>query len=459
MVADERHRQLRQIDISRYGRSLFWLQRANFFVLVFSLSLALAAINVVAQSLLGGSYPSLIAVVQCVISMGVAFVAWKTVGKIEPRVWPFYLFLFFFGALFYWSFLIALLFSAPTHNFPLFREAQGAILVALSFTLGMPAALTLSRAKIGPDKLPISRITSWLKERIDSAEIDVAKVDKINRPVGWAYRIAGILTLFLGYEHLHRHPDAYSVAVIMVFFGTALLIRSRRYFQIKAESLLRSDSRRPILFLRSFSDDDRERLVVSDQRLVDFSFETRLADHFFPYGPFIAVGSPDDDTLQIGAARARLSNQEWQETVKSWMETSLVIVAIAGKTPWLAWELTQIVQKQLALKLILLFPPRPTTPIVQQAWKWWKKLHDYDVRMVCVREALASSQWAFFVSAIDDARTLCAIVLHADGTMTIIRSKYKNRDAHHLAAVIAHYYLWKLNGTAQSFQPIPPLTR
>lgn len=249
MVADERHRQLRQIDISRYGRSLFWLQRANFFVLVFSLSLALAAINVVAQSLLGGSYPSLIAVVQCVISMGVAFVAWKTVGKIEPRVWPFYLFLFFFGALFYWSFLIALLFSAPTHNFPLFREAQGAILVALSFTLGMPAALTLSRAKIGPDKLPISRITSWLKERIDSAEIDVAKVDKINRPVGWAYRIAGILTLFLGYEHLHRHPDAYSVAVIMVFFGTALLIRSRRYFQIKAELLLRSDSRRPIFSL------------------------------------------------------------------------------------------------------------------------------------------------------------------------------------------------------------------
>src|SRR5262249_41107579 len=129
--------------------------------------------------------------------------------------------------------------------------------------------------------------------------------------------------------------------------GCFLLITARRYFQVSADSLLAVDKRKPILFLRSFADDEQVKFGDSDtsssyglpdrlpdvnstqdsnldrpedplavaarssrpigwkasKTLLDFSLETRLSNHFTYFGPFIAVGSPKEPVPQIGAAR------------------------------------------------------------------------------------------------------------------------------------------------------------
>jgi hypothetical protein len=78
---------------------------------------------------------------------------------------------------------------------------------------------------------------------------------------------------------------------ILAFF---LIVRARHYFQVSADSLLAVDKRPPILFLRSFTDVERQRYLYTTVALLDFSLETRLSNHFYHFGPFIAVGSPKD---------------------------------------------------------------------------------------------------------------------------------------------------------------------
>src|SRR5690606_29679255 len=105
---------------------------------------------------------------------------------------------------------------------------------------------------------------------------------------------------------------------------------AKQYFQVSADSLLGKDKRPPILFLRSFSDDPKVNAAAGITheglaQLIDFSVETRLANHFMDFGPFIAIGSPKETVPQIGAARVKLSDEEWQAAVTNWMETSSVI--------------------------------------------------------------------------------------------------------------------------------------
>ena len=78
----------------------------------------------------------------------------------------------------------------------------------------------------------------------------------------------------------------------LILLGFFLLARARGYFQIDADSLLAADRRPPILFLRSFADDEKQKYHRSYKALLDFSLETRLSNHFSRFGPFLAIGSP-----------------------------------------------------------------------------------------------------------------------------------------------------------------------
>jgi hypothetical protein len=93
------------------------------------------------------------------------------------------------------------------------------------------------------------------------------------------------------------------------WLGFFLLVRARRYLQIDTDSLLAVDQRPPILFLRSFDDDEKQRFTRSDKAFLDFSLETRLSNHFSRFGPFIAIGSPKEAVPQLGASRVLLSER------------------------------------------------------------------------------------------------------------------------------------------------------
>ena len=91
-------------------------------------------------------------------------------------------------------------------------------------------------------------------------------------------------------------------------------------FQPSFETVMANDKRAPVVFLRSFADDEKLDYQRADSALFDFSLESRLANHFSSVRPFVAVAAPGDTMPHLGAARARLSDDEWQATVIGWIE-------------------------------------------------------------------------------------------------------------------------------------------
>jgi len=215
-----------------------------------------------------------------------------------------------------------------------------------------------------------------------------------------------------------------------------LLIRARRYFQISADSLLSVDKRKPILFLRSFEDDEKVKFGSSEKAILDFSLETRLLNHFAGFGPFIAIGSPKDPIPQIGAARAVLSDSEWQPRVMGWMSEASVIVMYSGKSKWVTWELAKLVNTERVAKLILMIPE-------VKAWRRSIRSKDIAARMEHVRDAFAHTKWRGALAALQNSQDVPAMLFRSDGSLVVIKSRPRNRDSYHLAALIAHYVLLK----------------
>jgi hypothetical protein len=216
--------------------------------------------------------------------------------------------------------------------------------------------------------------------------------------------------------------------------GYFLLIRARRYFQVRADSLLALDKRKPILFLRSFEDDEKIKFSNSAIAFLDFSLETRLSNHFTYFGPFIAIGSPKDTVPIPGAARVVLSDSEWQPKVETWMAEAGVIVMYSGKTQWVNWELARLIRTGRVPKLILMIPEI-------KRWRPAIRTKDINARIEYMREAFRNTKWSGALAAFQDYRDVRAMLFRSDGSLIVIKSRPRNRDSYHLAALIAHYVL------------------
>jgi hypothetical protein len=110
------------------------------------------------------------------------------------------------------------------------------------------------------------------------------------------------------------------------------------------------DPRAPVLYLRSFYDDQQREKLGAESRLEKaFSREARLI------GPFVAVGAPGSLRTR-GAARAYLQGDEWRRAVLELMAQARIIVVVAHWTEGLVWELSMILERGHAHKLVLLLP-------------------------------------------------------------------------------------------------------
>jgi hypothetical protein len=136
--------------------------------------------------------------------------------------------------------------------------------------------------------------------------------------------------------------------------------RFRRHRQPSAEQLLGSDTRAPVLWLRSFADDD---LVLRDwdpglQGTSDRTLEDVLTSDMWTYGPVVAVGAPGEKLPRLGASRGYFDDTKWHEAVAHWMAQACVIVLVIGKSKWIVWELENAIKHRYLSKLILVFPPK-----------------------------------------------------------------------------------------------------
>jgi hypothetical protein len=141
----------------------------------------------------------------------------------------------------------------------------------------------------------------------------------------------------------------------------------RHSLDLAADAML-ADPRKPVVFLRSFSDDQIS-LAKAEmpllRRFVDpgavvGTLEELLVSEYADVGPVITIGKPSedpDDLPPLGAARQYCQGTEWQEIVRSLMQASALIIVGVGRSAGLAWEIATIRDANLLTKTIFVFPP------------------------------------------------------------------------------------------------------
>jgi hypothetical protein len=178
---------------------------------------------------------------------------------------------------------------------------------------------------------------------------------------------------------LHRNPEANRIfidthptisiisaladlaqIVLTIVLATVILRFFWRLVVADASRLLDDPSFRPIVFLRSFSDDGA---TVTSKRLFDRLVRRRrrleeiAVSALRPLGAAIAIGQPGERLPKLGAIRAYYPDDAWQAAVLEWMRRAQFIVLVGGASHWTLWELRQVMDLGYHGKLVLVLPP------------------------------------------------------------------------------------------------------
>lgn len=163
------------------------------------------------------------------------------------------------------------------------------------------------------------------------------------------------------------------LSLVMLVTGLAIVsfvgYPSRLLQRLAMPAIKRSfaaDDRLPVLFLRSFQDDDLRVRIRSESRsgiterlglLNDSTFEDLVAWIASRLGPVIAIGQPGCVLQPLGAARDYFDDDEWQTAVLERINVSKAIVYIVGRSPGAQWELAQIRDRGALGRTVFVFPP------------------------------------------------------------------------------------------------------
>ena len=198
--------------------------------------------------------------------------------------------------------------------------------------------------------------------------------------------------------------------------------RKRLAEQLRAlsiEDATDSDRRSPILFLRSFADDElcvRKSTGLLAIRMplespaIDPKFwgklvriEEVIANTLWEIAPVVAIGAPDEEMPQLGAIRSYYSDTSWQASVTALMRRARLVFVILSGSKSVQWEMEALRQLGLMSKVVFLVPPGAVTTQIER----WKSLdidgdiepiqkYDPTVRAMVVRDnmwvALTSSE-------------------------------------------------------------------
>jgi hypothetical protein len=429
-----------EYDVSDVTRQLCYVRFAEYSLIWYGLRIPMML--VIFFSLDSDDWPTrTIVFLICCLFGGICVASYLSAGHLRPKIWRWY------PLLLPLAFVIALLLSLPDDFDHLGQSAPG-FLAAVLIAIGVVPAIRLRAAKI----LPMNRKATDLLTSLDRRRSDAKASKRRGHP---ANRNRGILLLTLGF-----------ILASTAFWalGFILLLKARQYFQVAADSLLADDKRAPILFLRSFADDPDPRpffarrderapfylrSLASLARWIDFSIETRLANHFTYFGPFITVRSPRDSVPLPGAARVKLTQEAWQETVRGWIGGSRLILMFAGVTHWVNWELAQVLNAGVTAKLIVFFPRpkldnrgigRKFTSFLARRKESARPQSQATLsdRFEQIKAALADTPWTDAWAQITAPDTIIAVYLEETGGIMLIRSKRRNNDAYQLAAEILH---------------------
>lgn len=216
-------------------------------------------------------------------------VGYRHVGALDERAWGNFLVVLLLLLLFYILEIISLfLFTAgvlvnPSWDVSIeaavlyFLYCYVHLLLALA---GFVSALRLRRMRVPPLEVSLAGLLPELRSR-GAPPRHYKSARRLNAPLGLFLAVAGVsvLTAPVILTPLMLGPPGVRAGIALGSFlqiaGWVLLMRSRRYFQVDANSLLSVDKRRPILFLRSFNDDPKLKYLIAP---IDINLIKRFLD-------------------------------------------------------------------------------------------------------------------------------------------------------------------------------------
>lgn len=165
-------------------------------------------------------------------------------------------------------------------------------------------------------------------------------------------------------------PGMISGAILAGLSGLAYLIirYGKRLRMEPGTKILKKDHRPPIVYLRSFildgsSDLINQNIDIISSGLMVFglspdykSFEEKIACTLKEFGPFVAIGNPEEHLPELGANRIYASDEEWQDEILRLSKKAQIIILGAGITKGFIWELEQVI-KSCSPSRVLLFLP------------------------------------------------------------------------------------------------------
>ncbi|MFC1536783.1 ankyrin repeat domain-containing protein, partial [Pseudomonadota bacterium] len=179
-----------------------------------------------------------------------------------------------------------------------------------------------------------------LGEQHPSIKEELESMSKV-KFAGGAYYFAMILCLIplqLGVfwaQHAMKSPGAGWISLV---FGVILLYflfpklkqkafeateNARRQIQPSADKFLNLEGIQPVLYLRSFIEDDSreaEERFITTLAPQEGSFEAQKVEFLWELGPVVAVGQPGEKLPPLGALRTYFGHAEWQDGVSDLMD-------------------------------------------------------------------------------------------------------------------------------------------
>ena len=221
--------------------------------------------------------------------------------------------------------------------------------------------------------------------------------------------LVGISAFFGSGMIRDEHPLAGMVWLVvglgLSLWGMQSLMHRRRFRAKLAHEVVKEDQRAPVIYLRSFKDDEvasRVTFMGGGVRFISYvTEEEQLAEAMNKIGPFLAIGQPGEPILDLrdlrrnpnrseaqkklakalawfklalsigpailwvprdevvpdlGAARMYVSDDAWQGRVKELISQAQLVVLRAGETDNLLWEVQTVASAVRPERIVFLLP-------------------------------------------------------------------------------------------------------
>lgn len=202
---------------------------------------------------------------------------------------------------------------------------------------------------------------------------DMATLNKPQRDMGSAVALYGLATLLFCVGvvvmsqlfHAERGDSNRTAAgnatmTLIMPMCYYLVYKGKKLAARNAHDIIRRDSRKPVLFLRSFADDgERIRAVGYADVKTAKTEESIMVKKLKTLGPVIAIGRPGEELAEIGAARIYVPHANWQQVALLLMKHSRCVVMKAGDSPGLHWEMAALRQYVDPRKVVIRIPKAP----------------------------------------------------------------------------------------------------